>query len=161
MAEEGEDGVEIALAICGASDKQIESILREGFDGMRDLLILDKKEIANKMTAITRLPALNRGGHRIGAILTKTCKGLAYWCREQQRQGLDLDANRFTEEELKVALNQMAIEAIASETKPELPSKFEAQKWESWSKKVENHLSQVRGCHNTPLICVIRKARTP
>jgi hypothetical protein len=97
MAEEGKDGVKIALAICGASDEQIDSILREGFDRMRDLLILDDKEIANMMTAISRLQ-LDRGGHRIGAILTKKCKGLAYWCREQQRQGLDLDANRFTEE---------------------------------------------------------------
>jgi hypothetical protein len=110
---------------------QIDSILREGFNGMRDLLILDDKELANMMTAITRLP-LNRGGHRIGAILTKKCKGLAYWCREQQRQGLDLDASiRFTEEELKGALERMAIEAIASKTKQELPSKFEAQKWVS------------------------------
>jgi hypothetical protein len=113
LAEEGEDGVKIALAICGASDEQIDSILREGFNGMRGLLILDNKEIANMMMAITRLP-LNRGGHRIGAILTKKCKGLAYWCWEQQRQGLDLDANRFTEEELKGALERMTIEAIAS-----------------------------------------------
>jgi hypothetical protein len=30
-----------------------------------------------------------------------------------------LDANRFTEEELKGSLEGMAIEAIASETKPE------------------------------------------
>jgi hypothetical protein len=80
---------------------------------------------------------------------------------KQQRQGLDLDANRFTEEELKGALEGMAIKAIASETKPELPSKFESQKWVSWSKKVKNFLGQVRGCNNTPLIYVIRKVRTP
>jgi hypothetical protein len=55
----------------------------------------------------------------------------------------------------------MAIEAIASKTKPELPSEFEAQKWVRWSKKVENYLSQVRGYNNKPLIYVIRKVRTP
>jgi hypothetical protein len=99
MAEEGEDKVKIALAVCGALDKQIDSILRVGFDGMQDLLILYDKEIADVMTGKTRLP-MNRGGRRIGAILTKKCKGLAYSCREQQRQGLNLDANCFTEEDL-------------------------------------------------------------
>jgi hypothetical protein len=58
MADEGEDGVKIALAVCGASDEQIDSIRREGFNGMRDLLILDNKEIADMMTAITRSPLI-------------------------------------------------------------------------------------------------------
>jgi hypothetical protein len=55
----------------------------------------------------------------------------------------------------------MTIKVISSETKPELPTKFEAPKRVSWSKKVKNYLSQVRGFNNTPLIYVIRKDRTP
>jgi uncharacterized membrane protein YgcG len=159
MAEVGEDGVRLALGVCGASEDQMDAIINEGFDGMSDLLILDEKDITDMMSNITKLP-VNRGGVRIGAVLTKKVKALVYWCREQQRQDLELDANRFTEEELKATLQRMAVEAGDDETKPELPTKFEPQKWVSWAKKVENYLWQVKGSNNTPLIYVVRKART-
>jgi hypothetical protein len=64
MAEEGEDGVKIALEVCGATDDQITAIVAEGFEDMRDLLILDNKEIADMMAGITKLP-VNRGGPQL------------------------------------------------------------------------------------------------
>jgi hypothetical protein len=160
MAEESEDSVKIALEVCGATDDQITAIVAEGFEDMRDLLILDDKEIADMMAGITKFP-VNRGGRRIGAILTKKCRALAYWCQEQERQGLDLDANQFTEEELEGVLERMGIEANTEESKLEPLAKFKAHKWESWSKKFENYLWQAKGCIKTPLIYIVRKARTP
>jgi hypothetical protein len=44
--------------------------------------------------------------------------------------------------------------------KPDLPTKFEPNKWVSWSKEVENYLWQLKGQNSTPLIYVIRKERT-
>jgi hypothetical protein len=159
MAEIGEQGVRMALGICGASDGQIDAIIDEGFDGMSDLLILEEKDITEMMSNLTKLPAA-RGGVRMGAVLTKKVKALVYWCKEQKRQDLDLDANRFTDEELEATLQRMAVETGDDETKPELPTKFDPNKWVSWSKKVENYLWQVKGNNNTPLIYVVRKTRT-
>jgi hypothetical protein len=42
---------------------------------MRDLLILDNKEIADMMAGITKLP-INQGGCQIGAILTNNARHL-------------------------------------------------------------------------------------
>jgi hypothetical protein len=103
MALLDEQGVRHALDICGASDEQIDSIVDKGVEEMADLLLLDDKEIGRMMTNITRLPA-NRGGTRIGAVVTKKVKALAYWCMEQERQDKDLDANRFTDAELLATL---------------------------------------------------------
>ena len=148
------DGVELALTICGAEDDQIESIIREGFTGMADLVTLEEKDIENMMTNITRLP-IDRGGSRIGALLTKKVKALAFWCKERERKGENLDANEFDEDKLKNVLERMRVESIEDETKPELPSKFEPHKWVAWVKKVENYLWQVKGWNETPLIYVI------
>jgi hypothetical protein len=90
------------------------------------------------MSNITKLP-VNQGGVRIGAILTKKVKALAYWCKEQQRKDKDLDANRFTEEELIATLQRMAVKVGNNKTSPELPGKFEAHKWVLWPKLVENY----------------------
>jgi hypothetical protein len=103
MAAVDEAGVRRALEVCGASDAQKDAIVEEGFDGMADLLILEDKDISDMMSNITKL-AVNRGGIRIGAVLTKKVKALVYWCQEQDRQDLDLDANRFTEAELVATL---------------------------------------------------------
>jgi hypothetical protein len=43
--------------LCGATDEQITAIIAEGFKAMRDLLILNDKEIADMMVGITKLPA--------------------------------------------------------------------------------------------------------
>jgi hypothetical protein len=109
MAEVGENGVRLALGVCGANDDQKDAIINEGFDGMSDLLILDEKDITDMMSVIRNLP-VNRGGVRIGAVLTKKVKALVYWCREQKSQDLELDAYRFTEEELEATLQRMAAE---------------------------------------------------
>jgi hypothetical protein len=45
-------------------------------------------------------------------------------------------------------------------TAPDLPTKFEPNKWVSWSKKVENYLWKMKGRNSTHLIYVIRKERT-
>jgi hypothetical protein len=50
--EEGEDGVKAALAVCGASNEQVDAIVKEGFAEMADLTIMDDKEIADMMTNI-------------------------------------------------------------------------------------------------------------
>jgi hypothetical protein len=47
MAEVGENGVCLALGICGASKEQKTAIIDEGFDGMSNLLILDEKDITD------------------------------------------------------------------------------------------------------------------
>jgi hypothetical protein len=73
MAEEGEQGVRIALGICGASNEQADEIIDEGFNGMRDLLILEDKDVTDMMSNLTKLPA-NRGGVRVGAVVTKVAK---------------------------------------------------------------------------------------
>jgi hypothetical protein len=93
-------------------------------------------------------------------VVTKKVKALVYWCKEQKRQDLDLDANRFMDEELEATLQHMAVETGDNEMKPELPTKFDPNKWVSWSKKVENYLWQVEGSNNTPLIYVVWKERT-
>jgi hypothetical protein len=159
MAEVGENGVCLALGVCGASKEQQNLIIDEGFNGMSNLLILDEKDITNMMSNITKL-TVNHGGVRMGAVFTKKVKALVYWCRAQQRQGLELDANGFTDEELKATLQCMAVEAGEDDTKNELPTKFQPQKWVSWAKKVENYLWQVKGSNNTPLNYVVRKAQT-
>jgi hypothetical protein len=82
---------------------------------INDLLILDEKDITDMMSNTTRL-AVNCGGVRIGAVLTKKVKALVYLCREQQRQGLELDANGFTDEELKATLQHMAVKAVVMMT---------------------------------------------
>lgn len=155
---ENEQGVRMALQVCGADANQRDAIVGEGLGRMSDLMILDDKEITEMMSNITRLP-VNRGGIRIGAIITKKVKALVYWCKQQKRQGADCDANRFTEEELEMALDRMAVEAGEDESKPELPAKFDPNKWISWVKKVENFLWQTKGRNDTPLIYVVRKPR--
>jgi hypothetical protein len=159
MAEVGEQGVRMSLGICGASDGQIDAIIDEGSNGMSDLLILEEKDITEMMSNLTKLPANGRGV-RMGAVLTKKVKALVYWCKEQKRQDLDLDANRITDEELEATLQQMAVETGDDKTKPELLTKFDPNKWVSWLKKVENYIWQVKGINNTPLIYVVRKTRT-
>ena len=111
------------------------------------------------MTNITRLPA-NRGGIRIGIVITKKVKALVYWCKERKRRGQNLDANEFTNEELEATLTRMTVETADDDSKPELPAKFDTHKWVSWVKKVENYLWQTKGRNNTPLIYVIRRERT-
>jgi hypothetical protein len=92
---EDENGVCMALGVCGADENQKDAIIDEGLGNMADLLILNEKEVMDMMSNITKLPVA-RGGIRIGAIITKKVKGLVYWCKEQKRHGSDLDANRFT-----------------------------------------------------------------
>ena len=147
------------LLICGATNDQRDAILGEGFQGMDDLAIMDEKDVADMMSNVTKL-AVNRGGSRIGAVLTKKVKALVYWCKDQLRQGLDLDAHRFTAAELAATIDRMGVEAGEDESKPELPTKFDTHKWVSWVKKVENYLWQTKGRNNTPLYYVIRKPRT-
>jgi hypothetical protein len=154
-----EAGVRMALEVCGASDEQQDAIVAEGFENMSDLTVMEEKDITDMMTNITRLP-VNRGGVRIGAVVTRKVKALVYWCKEQKRRGKDLDANRFTEEELEETLTRMSVETADDDTKPELPTKFDTHKWVSWVKKVENYMWQVKGKNNTPLMYVIRKTRT-
>lgn len=158
MAAVDEAGLRMALDVCGASEAQKDAIVDEGFNGMADLMILEEKDITDMMSNLTKLP-VNRGGTRIGAILTKKVKALVYWCREQDRQDLDLDANRFTADELLSTLKRMAVETVEDDSKPELPTKFEPNKWVSWMKKVENYLWQVKGRNNTPLFYIVRKER--
>jgi hypothetical protein len=156
--QDGIAGIITALTICGATAAQRTAIVNEGFTGMADLLFMEEKEVENMMNNITRLRT-NQGGTRIGAILTKKVKALVYWAKEQERQGLDLDADRFTANEMTATLGRMMVETVDDESKPELPTKFDVHKWVSWSKKLENYLWQVKGKNNTPLIYVIRKPR--
>jgi uncharacterized membrane protein YgcG len=149
----------MALDVCGATDEQQDAIVAEGFENMSDLTVMDEKDITDMMTNITRLP-VNRGGIRIGAVVTKKVKALVYWSKEQKRRGEDLDANRFTEEEMNATLTRMTVETADDDTKPELPNKFDTHKWVSWMKRVENYMWQVKGKNNTPLMYVIRKPRT-
>jgi hypothetical protein len=51
------------------------------------------------------------------------------------------------------------VENIEDDSKPELPAKFDVNKWVSWSKKIENYLWQLKGPNNIPLVYVIRKTR--
>jgi hypothetical protein len=53
----------------------------------------------------------------------------------------------------------MMVEIIEDDSKPELPAKFDVNKWVSWSKKIENYLWQLKGPNNIPLVYVIRKTR--
>lgn len=154
----GIQGVQLALTICGASVDQRNSIINEGFNEMSDLLYITDSEIETMMSNITRLRAA-QGGIRIGALLTKKVKTLAYWAKEQERQGLALDAYRFTQQEMTETLKAMMVDAADDDSKPELPGKFEVHKWVSWSKKFENYLWQIKGRNNTPLAYVTRKTR--
>jgi hypothetical protein len=63
--------------------------------------------------------------------VTKKVQALAYWCKEQNRQDKDLDANRFKDAELLAILQQLAVETGEDTTKPDLPTKFEPNKWVS------------------------------
>lgn len=155
---EDDEGVRKALGICGADEDQVEAIVNEGFTQMTDLLILTDDEIKEMMSNLNKMPA-NRGGIRIGAVITKKVKALVYWCKEQRRQGNNYDANRFTEEELEATLERMAVSDGEDEAKAELPVKFEPNRWPSWVKKVENYLWQTRGRNNTPLYYIVRKTR--
>ena len=155
-----EVGVRMALAVCGASDGQQDAIILEGINEMNDLTVLDDKVVGDMIAGITKLPT-NRGGIRSGAIITKRVKALVYWTKEQKRRGADLDANRFDDEALENTLALMAHESIDDDTKPELPTTFDPNKWVSWAKKVENYFWQVKGKNNTPLMYVIRKPRPP
>jgi hypothetical protein len=61
MAEEGEQGVRIALGICGASDAQTDAIIDKGFNGMSDVLILEDKEVTDRMSNNSR-PTVEASG---------------------------------------------------------------------------------------------------
>jgi hypothetical protein len=125
---------------------------------MSDLTVMDEKDMTDMMTNITRL-RMNHGGVRIGAVVTKKVKALVYWSKEQKRRGEDLDANRFTEEEMNATLTRMTVETADDDTKPELQTKFDTHKWVSWMNWVKNYMWQVNGKNNTPLMYVIRKPR--
>jgi hypothetical protein len=56
------------------------------------------------------------------------------WAKEQQRQGSDLDVNRFTQAELTETLSRMMVETGEDDSKPEPPAQFDVHKWVSWSK---------------------------
>jgi hypothetical protein len=155
-----EAGVRMGLTVCGASDGQQDAIILEGINEMNDLTVLDEKEVGDMITGITKLPT-NRGGIQIGAIITKRVKALVYWAKEQKRRAADLDATRFDEDALENTLALMAHESIDNDTKPELPTAFDPNKWVLWAKKVKNYLWQVKGKNNTPLMYVIRKPRPP
>ena len=124
---------------------------------MDDLLFMEDKNVDNMMANITRMRT-NQGGTRIGAVLTLV-KALIYWAKEQSRQGLSLDAYRFTQIHLVETLGRMMVETGEDESKPELPPKIDVNQWVSWSKELENYLWQVKGRNNTPLIYIIRKPR--
>ena len=153
------NGVQMALAVCEASAGQIAAIVAQGINRMGHFLMIEEKEVDTMMSNITQL-AVNRGGIVIGAIVTKMVKGLVYWCKEQNRQGNDLDARRFTQDILLSTLERMSVELGEEESKPELPTKFDHHKWVSWVKKLENYLWQIKGKNNTPLFYVVRKTRT-
>ena len=89
---DGEAGVRMALMVCGASVAQRNAIILEGFQRMADLAGMDKRDISDMMTNITRL-RVQQGGVRIGAVITKKVKALLNWCKEQQRLGLDFGRN--------------------------------------------------------------------
>jgi hypothetical protein len=148
------NGVTLALTRCGASPQQRVAIIQEAFTGMADLLFMEESDIKRMMSNITKLRQ-NQGRIRIGAVLTKKVKALVFWVKEQERLGLDLDANRFTDVEVKETLGQMMDETIKDESKPEMPAKFDIHKWVLWSKQLENYLWQVKGKNSTPLIYVI------
>ena len=116
-----EEGVRMALDVSGANDGQVDAIVEEGFAEMADLVVMDEKDITDMMTNITRFPA-NRGGVRIGAVITKKVKALVYWCKERKRRGQNLDANEFTNEELEATLTRMTVEIADHDSKPELPA---------------------------------------
>jgi hypothetical protein len=120
--EIGLNGVRLALTRCGASLTQRDAIIQEGFTGMDDLLFMDESDVERMMSNITKLRA-NQGGVRIGALLTKKVQALVYWAKEQDRHGMDLDANRFTELQVRETIGQMMVENIDDDSKPELPAK--------------------------------------
>ena len=150
----------MVLAVCGADAAQVASIKGEGFASMADFVIMRTEDVPTMTTNLTRLQA-NRGGSRIGAVLTKKLMALIYWCHERRRQGKELDANEFTQAEMLGTVERMTVEETEDSLQPELPKEFKTQKWISWSKKFENYLWQVKGRNDTPLIYVIRKERLP
>ena len=153
-------GVDMVLAVCGADAAQVASIKGEGFASMADFLIMKTEDVATMTTNLTRLQ-VNRGGSRIGAVLTKKLEALIYWCHERRRQGRELDANEFSQAEMLETIERMAVEETKDSLQPELPKEFKTHKWISWSKKFENYLWQVKGRNGTPLIYIIRKERSP
>jgi hypothetical protein len=84
---------------------------------------------------------------------------MVYWAKERDRCGLDLDANHFTDVQVRETIARMMVENTDDKSKPELPSKFNVNKWVLWSKRVENYLWQIKGPNNTPMVYVIRKPR--
>ena len=125
---------------------------------MADFLILQPNDVPRMSENITRMSA-NRGGIRIGAILTKKIEALVFWCHERNRSGQSLDANQFTAAAMQSTLQRISVEAADDESPPELPKEFKAVKWVPWLRHVENYLWQVKGCIGVPLIYVIRKDR--
>jgi hypothetical protein len=120
----------------------------------RPILLMEESDIKTMMSNITKLK-LNQGRIRIGAVLKKKVKAFVYWVKEQERLGLDLDANQFTDVEVKETLGQMMVKTIEDESKLEMPSKLYLHKWVLWSEQLENYLLQVKGKNSTPLIFFI------
>ena len=125
---------------------------------MKDFLILHVDDVSDMSQNITRL-AVNCGGTRIGAMLTRKTKAPIFWCHDHNRQGLTIDANMFTAEVMIESLETMENEGVEDKSMPELPTEFKAYKWISWNKKFKNYLFQVKGRNGTPLAYIIRKLR--
>jgi len=153
-------GITRVLTTCGAMNNQRDAIQAEGFGQMLDFLILQVEDVLDMMQNITRL-AVNRGGTRIGAVLTKKLEALIFWCHERDRTGKDLDANAFTADKMRSAIEHMAVSKGEDEAAPEIPKEFRPVKWVSWSRRMENYLWQVMGKNGVPLAYVIRKDRPP
>jgi len=154
----GADGVEAALATCGANRNQIKAIKGEGITQMTDFLFLNGDRVMAMATNLTKLPN-NRGGARIGAILTEKIRALVFWCHERRREDSDLDAAEFSPRVMLHTLERMGVEEQTDEAAATLPKNFKPVNWVDWSKKFENYLKQVKGRNDVPLYYVIRKDR--
>ena len=144
LIPDGITDVNHVLSICGANATQRTAIRGGGFETLDDFLLLQLEDVVTMTTNVTRL-SVNRGGARLGAIITKKLQGLVHWCHERARDGLPLTADEFTPDAMRLAIKKMAVEDTTDDSQPELPEEFKAVKWVPWSKKFENYLSQVKG----------------
>ena len=150
------------LTVCQANQQERNVfIFRERLDQLDDYAELTSKDVT-EMAAKFERRTLADGRISIPAKVIKNLQAFCFWAREKQRSGQALVANDFTPAELVDAKERMLSRAETKQEAPSIkPEKFNANKWNEWSKQAVTYLSHVNGSNFCPLDYVIRPEPAP
>jgi hypothetical protein len=162
MAEEDElQALNHALTVCGATQAAMNGLrTNQGLTSLEALMMLGENDVRDMITSINRS---GRAEQKIGAFVAKGIQALNYWCKQQESQGLALDAQEFNKDVMMKAIRHMNIMKQQGETisLPLPQGEFKPHQWVSWHDRVMNYFDGQKGQSGIPLSYVVRRQTPP